>query len=93
MVSKEFLIGFVACLLLIACAGAGFKYYGMKDVVFDHGMLLGPAEKEDLSFSKCAPNAQSKFPCVVMFATEFFAMKQDYEDTKQKLKECQKSLH
>jgi hypothetical protein len=82
--------GFLSGLLLASCVGAVFKYYGMKDVVFDHGKLQGPTEAEDLPFSKCAPNAETNFPCVVMFSKEFFALKQDYEDTKQKLKDCQK---
>lgn len=90
VMNRSFLLGFLSALLLASCAGAGFKYYGIKDVIFEHGTLLGPTEKEDLPFSKCEPNAESKFPCIVMFAKEFFAMKQDYEDVKQKLKECQK---
>lgn len=87
---RPFLLGFLACILLVACAGAGFKYYGLQDVLYDHGTLLGPTEKEDLPFYKCSPNSETKFPCVVMFSKDFFAMKQDYEDTKQKLKDCQK---
>lgn len=87
---KYFTLGVAWCALVASCAGLTYKYYGMKDVVYEHGMLLGPSDAEDLPFSKCAPNGQSKHPCVVMFATEFFEFKKDYEDTKQKLKECQK---
>lgn len=77
-------------LLLIGCAGFTYRYYGLKGVVYDHGTLLGPSDKDDLPFSKCAPNALSSFPCVVMFTKDFFAFKTDYEDSKQKLKECEK---
>jgi len=90
-VNRAFIVGFVSCLALTACVGAGFiKYYGMQGVAYDHGTLAGPFKEDDLPFSKCAENPQSKFPCVVMFAKDFFALKQDYEDTKQKLKECEK---
>jgi len=74
----------------MACTGAGVRYYGLRDVIFEHGVLLGPSEKEDLPFSKCAPNSETKFPCVILFAREFMAFKLDYEDTKQKLSECEK---
>ncbi len=86
---RSFTVGFLACLVLVGCAGFSYHYYGMKDVVYEHGTLLGPKEKDDLPFSKCAPG-QLKHPCVVMFTTEFISFKTDYEDTKQKLIECQK---
>jgi hypothetical protein len=87
---KWFCVGFLSCLILMGCAGFSYHYYGMKDVVYDHGQLLGPTEKEDMPFSKCAPNAQSKHPCVVMLIKDFYDLKLDYEDTKQKLKTCEK---
>jgi len=90
MVSKEFLTGALVSLILMACAGAGFKYYGMQGVSFENGTLLGPTSVDDLPFSRCMPNNLSKNPCIVMFASEFFALKQDYEDVKQKLKDCEK---
>lgn len=89
-VKQSFLLGCIFSSLLMACAGAGFKYYGLQGVTYDHGSLSGPFKKDDLPFSNCAENAQSKFPCVVMFAKDFYAFKQDYEDTKQKLKECER---
>lgn len=76
--------------LLIACSGFSYKYYGMKDVSYEQGVLLGPNEKDDLPFSKCTPNTQTQYPCVVLFAKDFFAMKQDYEDTKNRLSACEK---
>lgn len=88
---KSFLAGFITCLISFAgCAAFSFRYYGLADVVYEHGTLLGPKEKDDLPFSKCSPNAESKHPCVVMFTKEFMAFKLDYEDTKQKLIDCQK---
>lgn len=87
---RAYLFGFLWCLILVGCAGFAYHYYGLDGVVYEHGMLLGPKPKDDLPFSKCAPNAETAHPCVVMFAKDFFAFKQDYEDTKQKLKECQK---
>jgi hypothetical protein len=87
---KHFLLGFLVCFFVMGCAGFTYRYYGLKDVVYEHGQLLGPTEKEDMPFSKCQPNSQSKHPCVVMFTKDFYALKLDYEDTKQKLQACEK---
>lgn len=89
---QAFGLGMIFGLSLMGCAGLTFKYYGLSGVIYDHGMLLGPKPQDDLPFSKCAPSASSKNPCVVMFATDFFALKQDYEDTQQKLKDCEKKV-
>lgn len=89
MVRRSFALGILFGILLAGCAGMSFKYYGLSEVVYEHGQLLGPKPKDDLPFSACAPNAASKNPCVVMFSKEFFALKQDYEDTQNKLKECE----
>ncbi len=89
--NRQFLFGFLACLMIVGCAGAGFRYYGLSAVNYNDGMLLGPKPKDDIPFSACAPVGNDAYPCVVMFSKEFFALKQDYEDTKQRLKECQKS--
>jgi hypothetical protein len=90
MVKRDFVIGFISCLFLVGCAGFSYHYYGLSDVSYDHGILLGPKPKDDLPFSKCAPTETSKNPCVVMFATDFFQFKQDYLDTQQKLIDCEK---
>lgn len=87
----SFILGFVCCLLVLGCAGASFKYYGLAEFDYNQGVLLGPKPKDDLPFSRCAPTGNVAHPCIIMFSTEFFALKQDYEDTKQKLKECQKT--
>lgn len=91
LVRRDFIVGFFAAIALVSCAGAGYRYYGLAEVDYNKGTLLGPKEKYDLPFSKCAPSATSKNPCVVMFATDFFTLKKDYEDTKMRLKECEKS--
>lgn len=84
-VTTFFLLGVVA-----ACGSSFYPYYGLDQVNYAQGKLLGLEPSEDLPFMRCAPNNQVKNPCVVMFAKDFFALKQDYEDTQQKLKECQK---
>jgi hypothetical protein len=90
MVGKQFALGFLACLLLVACAGMKVKYYTFSQVDYNQGMLLGPKESDDIPFSKCAPVGNDANPCILMFREDFIALKQDYLDTKQKLKECQK---
>lgn len=87
---KGFILGFVSALVLAGCAGFSYRYYGLAEVDYEHGTLLGPKEKDDLPFSKCGPNGESKHPCVVMFTKDFMSFKQDYEDTKQKLVACEK---
>lgn len=86
----SFTLGFLSCLGLLACSGVAFRYYGIAEVDYNQGMLLGPKPKDDIPFSRCAPTGNEAHPCVIMFTKEFFALKLDYEDTKQKLKECQK---
>jgi hypothetical protein len=88
---RSFVVGFFSAIFLMSCAGMTVKYYGMAGVIYEHGKLLGPKDKDDLPFSKCAPTATSKNPCVVMFATDFHKLKQDYQDTKMRLIECEKS--
>jgi hypothetical protein len=87
---RAFACGFVFALILAGCAGFSYHYYGLAEVDFEHGTLLGPKPKDDLPFSKCAPNAQSKHPCVVMFTSEFFALRQEYDDVKTRLSDCEK---
>lgn len=89
---KRFLLGFSSAVLLMGCAGFSYHYYGIADVIYDHGKLLGPTPNEDLPFSKCAPNGESLNPCVVMFTKDFMAFKLDYDDTKQKLIDCQRGI-
>jgi len=81
--------GLFFLLLVVGCAGFSHRYFGLMGVFYDQGTLLGPKPKDDLPFKACAPNEDSKNPCVVMFARDFFALKADYESTKQRLKECE----
>lgn len=83
--------GFLVLGLLVAgCAGFSYKYYGLDDADYTRGTLRGPKPENDLKFERCAPTAASKHPCVVLFATEFFKFKADYEDTKMRLIECER---
>ncbi len=88
-VNKAF--GVCLLLILVGCASFSYHFYGLKEVSYENGTMLGPSDKEDVPFSKCSPTASSKFPCVVMFAKEFYALKLDYEDTQQRLKQCEHS--
>lgn len=90
MVNRHFVIGFIACLVLMGCSGFSYHYYGLDQVDYQQGFMRGPKPKDDLPFSVCAPDASNKFKCVVLLAKDFFAFKQDYEDVKLQLQECQK---
>jgi hypothetical protein len=87
--NRYFYLGFIVCLFLVGCVGFTYHFYGLSEVIYDRGMLLGPNSKDDVPFSKCAPSADSRHPCVVMFTKDFFAFKQDYEDTQMRLKACE----
>lgn len=86
---RIFLGGFCFCLLMVGCAGFSYKYYGIDGVDYSKGMLLGDVPENDLPFNVCEPNATVKHPCVVLKADEFFKLKEDYEQTKQRLKDCE----
>jgi hypothetical protein len=87
---RNWLAGFISGSLLLGCAGAAFnyRYFGLQGVTYTQGVLLGPKESQDIPFSACEPGLASRSTCVVMLAKDFFALKQDYEDTQQRLKEC-----
>jgi len=87
----NFVLGFLAALILASCAGFSYRYYGMDQVIFDHGVLLGPSPNDDLPFSKCAPSGGENL-CVVMFAEEFFAFKREYLDLRDRLEACEKKI-
>jgi len=75
---------------LLSCALAGVKYYGLSGVDFNTGKLMGHKAKDDLPFSVCAPVGNNPYPCVVMMVKDFYDMKREYEDIRQKLIDCQK---
>jgi hypothetical protein len=90
--NRSFLAGLALGILLMGCAGASFptKYYVLDAVDYNKdGRLLGPSEIEDLSFDRCQPSVSNLHPCVVVFTSDFLALKQDYLDTKNKLISCE----
>lgn len=89
---RLYALGVLSGCILMGCASFAYRYYGLEGVRYEEGKLLGPSPKDDLYFSACAPSSQSKHPCVLMFSKEFYAFKQDYEDTKQQLEACQTKL-
>lgn len=84
-----FSMGFTLALLLVGCAGFSYKYYGIQGVSYDQGTLLGPEQRDDIPFNRCMPSTSNRNPCVIMFAQDFFAFKQDYNDTKLRLQACE----
>ena len=91
-VKTAFAVGFLFCLMLFGCAGAAFsyRYYGLGGASYINGKLLGPKETDDMPFTSCEPSSSAKNPCVIMMAKDFYALKQDYQDTQQRLKECER---
>lgn len=89
--SRDFIRGLTLGLLIVAGCGTipfTYRYYGLNAKSYE-GMLLGPMQPDDLPFSICTPSAESRSPCVVLKAEEFYALKLDYLQTKQDLITCQ----
>lgn len=86
---KHFSLGLLLGIVLIGCAGFSYRYYGLDLPSYD-GTLLGPKPEDDISFSVCKPDDQSKGKCVVLKADEFFRLKQEYQDMQERLKACEK---
>lgn len=88
---KRLILGLFIVFLVVACAGLTFsyKYYGLQVAHYDDGKLLGPKPTDDLAFAVCEPTAVNKAPCVVMLSNDFFNLKKDYLDAKQKLIDCE----
>lgn len=85
---KNLITGIVIGFLIVGCGGLAFSYhwYGLSIASYD-GKLLGVTIADDKDFKTCENNN-----CVVMYSSDFFALKQDYMDTKQQLSECQRSI-
>ena len=90
MVIRHVCLGLVVGVLLAGCASFIYRSYGLEGVSYKDGTLLGPKPADDLPFSTCEPTEGVKHPCVVMLAEEFFAFKLDYQDTQDRLKQCEK---
>lgn len=95
MVNRSFAAGILFAILLVGCAGFSYKHYGLdlRDVPIENlekGKLLGPKEKDDRPLSDCSPNIETNYPCAVMFADEFYKLKEDYLRMREQLKACQK---
>lgn len=87
---KHFSLGLLLGIVLIGCAGFSYRYYGLDLPSYD-GTLLGPEPKDDIDFKRCMPDDFDKNKCVVMLHEDAMRLKQDYLDTKDKLKACEKS--
>ncbi len=97
MVKREllFVFGLVVGLLLASCASVAFPYkyrYPDENVDYTKGTLLGDTASSDVPFNTCAPTSTNKRPCTCLETPTFLAFKLDYEDTQQKLSDCQKKL-
>lgn len=86
---KSFTLGFVSCVLLVACAGATFPYRHYPYDIKNH-MLVGDKPENDLKDDVCWPNSNSKQPCTVMLTDAFFKMKGNYLKCQNDLAACQR---
>lgn len=91
----SFVLGLTLGVLLVSCATAAFPYkyrYPDENVDYTKGALIGDVASNDVAFSTCAPTATNKRPCTCLETPTFLALKLDYQDTQQKLKECESKL-
>lgn len=89
MVTRQHLVGFVSCMLLIACAGAMPRHYTFDGQDFSKGNLLGDKEENDLPFSTCAPRPDNKNPCIVQMSDDFFDLLKKVDDLEKRLIACE----
>lgn len=87
----SFAAGFITCaLLFVGCAATfPYQYYGLSADSYK-GRLLGPDPKDDVDLALCEPKASDPRPCSVMFTERFLALKQEYKDLQNRLKNCEK---
>lgn len=85
---RSFSLGFICCLFLMGCMGFSYRYYGLSIASYT-GTLLGPREQDDKNFLTCEPTSDNKSPCVVMYTSDFLALKTDYLDIQNQLNACQ----
>lgn len=88
--------GAVLFFALSACAAPVeflYPHYGMDFSATCGGQLLAKDPVGDLPLAAtCAPTDVEKGKCIVMLRSDFYKMKEDYLDTKQKLIDLQKGL-
>lgn len=82
-------IGFVSCMMAVACAGAKFPYHGYAYDMADHN-LVGASPSDDQPDSICMPTATNKRPCMVIMTEDYYRAKADYLKTKDALDACQR---
>jgi 1-acyl-sn-glycerol-3-phosphate acyltransferase len=88
----KYLWVFLLCVVVVACAGFKYKYYGIEPLPGEElrGTLLGKEPKDDLSLSRCQPDDVSKGKCVVMFVEDWERLVTDYVEMQKKLEDCKK---
>jgi len=92
VVTKQFAIGLLLGLSLMACAGASFPYhyYGLD---LAGGELRGPTASDDLPLAvTCDATASDASPCTAMLTADFLTLKQAYLDQQAQLNNCQQTL-
>lgn len=84
---SHFFLGFFIAICLVACASFNFDRYGWD---YAHQKLLHyETADKDLPTTVC-DNGDGKFKCVVLFSSDFYRLKTDYEAMSAALKLCQK---
>lgn len=81
---------FVFFLALAACTSSADLYYGLEVPKDVRGTLLGATEEDDVPLTECYARPGKKSPCVVMFSSEFFKLRRDYLEMKERLKACER---
>lgn len=92
---KSFILGAVFSTLvftaLTACKSAPifpYKYYALDAVSYD-GTLKGPTPDKDINLKECAPTADNKAPCMVLFTYDLLDLKKEYKQLQYDLYKCQ----
>lgn len=78
-------------ILLVSCATPQFPFKYYKPKLYSwQGELWGPTERDDLPAVVCDETVQKRSACVIMMADEFFLLKENYLDIREKLNTCER---
>jgi hypothetical protein len=93
----KLVIVFISLLMVFACAGFGYKYYGIDtnglpaDTLKKIDLVAGRKNDPDKTLSMCATNRDSDSPnCVVMSSVEFRDVLLEFQEMKTRLKNCER---
>jgi len=89
---KKFILGFISCAFLTACATQAYTSYIMELTKWE-GTLKARKPSDNLPVSVCQPDEQDLDKCRVIITDEWERMNSDIINLKERLKACEQQLN